>query len=87
MPKAETISPPGLSTSTRASSSMAALGKVGKREMETEPRSGMTSLSFRISRRIAARTVFMICWWVIGSGWLTKAMSSRARARQEPPTM
>ncbi len=54
MPKAETTSPPGFSASTRASSSKAALGSVGKREIETEPRSGIAALSLRISRRTAA---------------------------------
>ena len=35
----------------------------------------------------AAGPAGMTCWWVIGSGWPVSAMSSRASARQLPPTM
>ena len=89
MPKLETIRRSGLSVATSASSSMVALGKVGKRESETDGMSRTDDLSIFASAalRSAGRSTGMSCWWVIGSGWSVIAISSRASVRQLPPTM
>ena len=66
-----------------------ALGRVGKRESETEGMSRTLALSILAAppRSSRGRSTAMSCWWVIGSGCSVSAMSSRASARQLPPTM
>ncbi len=47
---------------------------------------GIAALSFSNSRNGPRRSMGRSCWCVTGKGCSVSAMSSRASARQEPPT-